>query len=55
MMVRTGLLARLQRNALFVERVYALLLLALAVFVASCAVDGGMTPAAGASAGCVQP
>jgi threonine/homoserine/homoserine lactone efflux protein len=35
MMVRTGLLARLQRDALFVERVYALLLLALAVFVAS--------------------
>jgi len=35
MMVRTGLLARLQRNAVFVERVYAVLLLALAVFVAS--------------------
>ena len=35
MMVRTGLLARLQPNAVFVERVYAVLLLALAVFVAS--------------------
>ena len=35
MMVRTGLLARLQHNAVFVERVYAVLLLALAVFVAS--------------------
>jgi threonine/homoserine/homoserine lactone efflux protein len=35
MMVRTGLLARLQRNVVFVERMYAVLLLALAVFVAS--------------------
>jgi threonine/homoserine/homoserine lactone efflux protein len=39
MMVRTGLLARLQRNAVFVERVYAAQLLALAVFVASRAVS----------------
>lgn len=37
-MVRTGLLSVLERNAVFVERVYAVLLLALAVFVASRAV-----------------
>jgi threonine/homoserine/homoserine lactone efflux protein len=34
-LVRTGLLAVLERHAFQVERIYALLLLALAVFVAS--------------------
>lgn len=33
--VRVGLLAALERNALYVERLYAILLLSLAVFVAS--------------------
>ncbi|NEX18003.1 MAG: hypothetical protein C1943_15665 [Halochromatium sp.] len=37
-MVRSGLLSVLERNAIYVERLYAVLLLALAVFVASRAV-----------------
>lgn len=46
-MVRTGLLSVLERNLVFVERVYAALLLALAVFVASRAV-GALASAMGA-------
>ncbi|MEA1050553.1 LysE family transporter [Lamprobacter modestohalophilus] len=46
-MVRTGLLSVLERNAVYVERVYAALLLALAVFVASRAL-GTLASAMGA-------
>ncbi|MBK1619939.1 hypothetical protein CKO42_16115 [Lamprobacter modestohalophilus] len=46
-MVRTGLLSVLERNLVFVERVYAALLLALTVFVASRAV-GALASAMGA-------
>jgi len=38
-MVRTGLLSALERNAIYVERLYAALLVALALFVASRAVS----------------
>lgn len=47
-MVRTGLLSVLERNAVYVERLYAALLLALAVLVASRAI-GTLVSAMGAS------